>query len=346
MAIDPNELPRKTDLFGSSPITFYTRAPELNLTSVPLNGVQIASDTITEVKSYNPFSEQPVQQDSANNIRTFGATPPPEVATNKSLGSTTFQYTTMAKQAAWTMTPEEGRLETAGLPAGAQFMNATSADPITVTDPSQDLTENRVMISDQTGLFISSIPFFSPLKETGGVLFPYTPTIAISHRANYDVEAMVHTNYSTAYYVNSTVDNIGIQAQFTCQTPDEAAYVASMMHFFSTATKMFYGQGSNIGAPPPVLFLDGHGKAFLDHVPVVIKDFDVTFPNDMDYISTRDNSFGDVIPDTMIPVVLAVNINLIPVYSRQNISQNFGLEKFAKGSLMTTGTGSRKGGWI
>jgi hypothetical protein len=206
-----------------------------------------------------------------------------------------------------------------------------------------DTTEDRVIIYDQTQKFISSSanPIFTPLRQVGGMLFPYTPTISVSHRANYELEGLLHSNYSTPYFTNSTVDSINIQGRFTAQNESEAQYIMAMIHFFRTVTKMFYGNSSNKGSPPPVLFLDAHGKYMFDHIPVVVREFQYTLPNDVNYISAKVAG-----KPVKVPTDLNITVDLIPTYSRNQISTVFGLNDFAKGALLTSGTGTRPGGWI
>jgi hypothetical protein len=226
------------------------------------------------------------------------------------------------------------------LPSGAQY-SSTASSP----NQTQTVVEDRAIIYDQTGLFAKTSPMMKPLADLSGVVFPITPTISTSHRVNYEMEQVIHSNYATPYYTNSMVDNISVVAMFVCQTPDEAAYIDAMKHFFRTATKMFYGQStSNVGMPPPILFLDAYGKMAYDHIPVLVKDFDYVYPPDVDYISSDGNQWS--MPATKVPVTFNITLNLVPTYSRNAISSTFGLNQYANGTLLTSGTGSRNGGWI
>lgn len=247
------------------------------------------------------------------------------------------------------ISPSYNRLNANGLPLGGEYDIGITSSTIPVVEFSatavDEDAEDRVVISDQTGLFIGTMPIFSFLATTKGVLFPYTPTISVSHTANYEIENLVHTNYPTPYYTNSTVNSINIQGRFTAQTETEGQYILAMMHFFRTATKMFYGQSTNKGSPPPVLYLDAHGPYLFDHIPVVIREFQYSLPNDTNYITT---SFGRGI--NKVPTDLNVSVDLIPVYSRNKISTEFGLDGFANGNLLTgynRKEGQEKsGGWL
>lgn len=235
--------------------------------------------------------------------------------------------------------PTNGRLSGTGVQQGAtpkQLLQAQSSK----VNP-DDAKEDRVVIYDQTGRFIGQSDIFKPLANLNGVLFPYTPTIQITHKASYEMMQLVHTNYPTPAYQHSAVENISIQAMFTANYVAEAEYIVAMMHFFRSATKMFYGQDQLAGTPPPILFLDGYGPYTFDHIPVVITNFDYTLPNDVDYISCNIKGSRQKVPTT-----LTVNLSLTPTYSRNKISNEFGLINYSQGTLKTSGQGVRSGGWI
>ena len=125
-----------------------------------------------------------------------------------------------------------------------------------------------------------------PLTYTQGVVFPYLPTISMSHAANYDATDLAHTNYKIYQYKNSNVGDISIQAEFTAQDTNEANYLLATMHFFKCVTKMFYGRDEDprAGTPPPLVYLSGYGAFQFDYHPVAITSFTYTLPNDVDYI--------------------------------------------------------------
>jgi hypothetical protein len=125
-----------------------------------------------------------------------------------------------------------------------------------------------------------------PLRETQGVVFPYTPTISTSYRANYDAYELVHTNYKGYFYKNSSVQEISVTGVFTANSAAEADYMLAVIHFFRSASKMFYGQDSNpvAGTPPPVLYLDGLGVYQFNEHPCLLSAFNYSLPSDVDYI--------------------------------------------------------------
>jgi len=134
-----------------------------------------------------------------------------------------------------------------------------------------------------------------PLRDTNGVIFPYTPQISSSYRANYDPAELTHSNYRMQFYKNSSVDDITITADFTAQDTKEANYLLAVIHFFKSATKMFYGQDSNPrpGTPPPLVYLTGFGAFQFDKHPLAVTNFTYNLPNEVDYIrANATKSYG------------------------------------------------------
>jgi multidrug efflux pump subunit AcrA (membrane-fusion protein) len=133
---------------------------------------------------------------------------------------------------------------------------------------------------------VSAGHVLSPLKETDGVIFPYTPSISVTQVANYQEFSPTHSNMKSYYYTGSAHEDLVVNAEFTAQDTDEANYMLAVMTFFKAATKMFYGQDQQRGTPPPLLYLNGFGEyAFSEH-PVVLSRFAYNLPDNIDYIST------------------------------------------------------------
>jgi hypothetical protein len=227
----------------------------------------------------------------------------------------------------------------------------------------------------------------APLWDPNGVIFPYTPQISTSYRANYDNYDLTHSNYRGYFYKNSYVDAITIRAKFTAQDTAEANYLLAVIHFFRTVTKMFYGQDAERGSPPPLTFLSGLGDFQFNMHPCVVSSFEYELPDDVDYIRaqvTSNNgtnllaarnrstnspaspggaltaslirmitakitpgaepgpvplsSFGTASPDaTYVPTKMNINLTLLPIQSRSQVSQLFSVKDFAAGNLLKGG---------
>ena len=233
--------------------------------------------------------------------------------------------------------PKTARLIAAGL---GKFADNPLFNPISRNQVQfqGDQTEDRVRISDPSGVFISSAnPILRPLVQSDNqVIFPYTPSITVNHTANYDESQLTHSNYSYQFYQNSPTATISITGTFTAKDKASADYVVAVQHFFRSVTKMFYGQDSEAGVPPPVLRLDGHGDYQFSSVPVVVTSFSASLPTDVDYITSSSN--------TKVPVMQDFSLELKPVYSRRSISNDFSLREFAAGRLL--GAKNGRGGFI
>ena len=193
-------------------------------------------------------------------------------------------------------------------------------------------------------------PIMSPLWQTNGVVFPYTPTLTISHAAKYGTTTLTHSNYASYFYEGSEIGNFTLNGEFSVQNIQEGQYLMAAIHFFRSCTKMFFGQSALAGTPPPIVYLDGYGKAYLPRVPCVVTSFSHTMPDTVDYITVpvgisldqtniagqAFNLFGAAVPQRL-PAMSSISLTLQPVYSRNNIANNFTLENFAAGGLLGNG---------
>ena len=172
---------------------------------------------------------------------------------------------------------------------------------------------------------------------------------------------------------------------------------SAVIHFFRSATKMFYGQDAQRGAPPPLVYLFGMGQYQFNNQPCVIKTFTYNLPADVDYVRTQPNNYGvnllnrrakttaapantigsvigrlsnavDLLGNvlnkgalpklgaspagqpgvaqqavyntanaTYVPTKIEVQISLLPIQTRSQVSQQFSLQGFAKGDLLRGG---------
>lgn len=183
----------------------------------------------------------------------------------------------------------------------------------------------------------------APLVETDGILFPYTPTVSVSHSASYTGMQPTHSNYVQHSYNASSVDVISVDAYFTANTADEARYVFAVLHFLRSSYKMFFGADRFRGTPPPVLRLSGYGPFNYNSVPCVLTQFTEIMPADRDYIEVPLAASPDAATKTMIPTYFAVTLSLTPIYTKNQIG-NFSVDAFARGDLI--GNPGKGGGFL
>jgi|TARA_R110000782_G_scaffold78730_1_gene156797 hypothetical protein len=206
-------------------------------------------------------------------------------------------------------------------------------------------TRARLALSPASGPILYRDPsnsLLSPLVETDGIVWPYTPNINVSYSAAYTGNQTVHNNYQSQSYGQSTVEQITCVGQFTANTQREAAYLLSVLHFLKSATKSFFGQDTNRGTPPPVLRFSAHGPHMFNSVPVVIANTSQDFEGQIDYINAR-VAVGDggIDATTRVPSLININVTLLPVVSR-SAQNRFSLAKYARGGLI--GKASGEGG--
>ncbi len=197
-------------------------------------------------------------------------------------------------------------------------------------------------------------PMLANLQKTGGLVFPYTPTIIVAHSANYNTMAPTHTNYPYFAYQNSQVDQLVITGDFFVQNGVEAQYWVSALHYLRSMTKMFYGgEAETLGAPPPVVHLSGYGDFIFNKVPVIITQFTIDLPQDVDYIATGHPQGVNEVPPNhpeakqaatdkrannigWAPAQSLITVTVQPIYSRREVEQ-FSLNKYVKGGYVGDG---------
>ena len=142
----------------------------------------------------------------------------------------------------------------------------------------------RVRLSLPTWPSFRSSPVLKPLKDSGGLIFPYTPTINIVSSATYGKIDTTHTNYTFQAFKNSDPGSITITAPMNVEDATQGLYWIAAVHYLRSLTKMFSGLDPKAGNPPPVVFLNGYGNYVFKNVPVVVTNFNTTLSNDCDYI--------------------------------------------------------------
>ena len=181
------------------------------------------------------------------------------------------------------------------------------------------------------------------LEGDGHMVFPYTPTIIVSHSANYNNVSPIHNNYPFFAYQNSSVEQMTIVGQFYCQNSLEAKYWTACLHYLRSMTKMDFGQKSS-GAPPPICKLNGYGDYVFNNVPVIITNFTVDMPNEVDYVSC-DFTPGEIYPTEFggakakfgwAPAESQFSITVQPIYSRDK-QNKFNYRDFVTGNSLGKG---------
>ena len=184
---------------------------------------------------------------------------------------------------------------------------------------------NKVSLTIKSGNPFGLTGDLSPLAQTNGVVFPYTPTIQFGYAANYGSYDLTHSLYPTNYFINNPPPSIGLTATFTAQDQADADYSAAALHFFRAATKMEYGQQTRAtgGTPPAILLFSAYG-IHARRVPVIIKSFNYTLVEDADYVTVSNGG--------SIPTSFLISLDLTVQYPPSTVRRQFNLGRFASGA--------------
>jgi len=230
-----------------------------------------------------------------------------------------------------------------------------------------------------SSLFIKTIHYFTinndmstvylqPRNPVGNLKkldFPYTPQIEYGQEVKYDSYSMTHTNYQTYGYGRTENPSINMTCKFSAHTSEHFNLSAYAIRFLRTYTKMNYGRTDPLrGLPPRILRFFAYGNQVFDNVPVVISKFNMTFPEDIDYVKGKIDPNSDLYKDIetvrkpevptnqpensepenvittsemYLPVFFTISIGLLVQQNLYKAVNNFNLQDFAAGKLNSKG---------
>ena len=250
----------------------------------------------------------------------------------------------------------------ATLPTGSA--TTPSADDATgediVVTAKERASDNRLRISALAGQSAQiygendkSSNIMAPLHATGGMMFPYTPTIGVSGDTDWTPHQLTHTNYDIYSYQRTPSASITLSGKFTVQNQREGEYALACIHFLRTVGKMFYGEQdssdynaqensqatSRAGLPPPVLRLRGYGLYMFSDLKCVLKSYSFSFEENMDLVTIESQAGGDI----LLPPMFTINVTLLMQQNTTRLRKDFKLDDFRTGKLMRQTGG---GGWF
>jgi hypothetical protein len=218
------------------------------------------------------------------------------------------------------------RLSATGLKQGGGTGEGSAATNVEFKDAAGAATASdwrvRLALANSSKIFYKDPKnvLLKPIAETNGLIFPYTPTINISHTATYNSQQLTHSNYAMQFYQGSDVSDITISGEFTVQDVAEGRYLMAAIYFLRASTKMFFGYdgatvdgnpGGNSGNPPPILYLNGYGDQYFPNVPCVLTSFSHILPNEVDYIDVPISESTTELVESTRPVAKDVTNTLV-----------------------------------
>ena len=175
-----------------------------------------------------------------------------------------------------------------------------------------------------------------PLKESNGIVWQYTPTIFMSGSAEYNETLMQGMNYPINTFISSRPPDIPITADFSANDIYEARYLLAIMTFLKICTKAAFGDDAvargTAGTPPPVLIFEYLGDHGFNKVPVVVTNWSIQLPDNVDYVPVQVNA-----EITYVPTLTNIMINLKPQYTPHKLRRRFSVEGITSGAQYTDG---------
>lgn len=239
---------------------------------------------------------------------------------------------------------------------GASTAAATSPTG-PAASPAPELKDKRIRIKCKPGkedsVYGSADPAnpMSILRETGGLIFPYTPTIQYQQNPLWQSQELTHFIQQYYYFTATESAQITITGRFTIQNAYEGRYLLAVFHFLRSYSKMHFGlqePEATRGLPPPVLLLDGYGPLMFNNLPIIIRTWNIDFPDNVDYIKVStgrsDNSAISAstsqqggLGDAYLPSMTNVNIVAMVQRPPNTLKNEFNLAEFKNGNLLRRG---------
>lgn len=189
-----------------------------------------------------------------------------------------------------------------------------------------------------------------PILQTGGLVFPYTPTISETLGIKYDSTEIIHSN--EAYYAYRSTDNVRIELTnciWTCDTLQNAQYALAALHFFRSYSMMDFGKGRT-GKPPSPMWFSAYGQYAFQNVPCLLERVSShTWPADIDMVGIPNpgtgstqlltGTPGESSQYTWLPIKFEIpSISLI-VQHTPNFWLNSNLDSYKSGSGLSNRQG-------
>tara|TARA_B100000989_G_scaffold156330_1_gene116661 strand:- start:3695 stop:4546 length:852 start_codon:yes stop_codon:yes gene_type:complete len=162
-------------------------------------------------------------------------------------------------------------------------------------------TDYRAKLQAKDPKFYGDGPMFSktnllnPIRQTNGMIMPYTPMIQVTHaQVEYQQYNLPQTNFDYYAYSRRASPYLSVTAQYTAQNQDEAQYMLSVIHFLRAATMSYYGiqNTKKRGIPPPVLLFSAYGPYMYDKIPVLVRNVSFGLEQDVDYVPCMKDESG------------------------------------------------------
>jgi hypothetical protein len=160
------------------------------------------------------------------------------------------------------------------------------------------------------------------------VVFEASIPIQESRTAGYETFSIVHLPTDIWAYRGTGARRFIISGNLISRNPKEAAQNAKYVDWIRSWVLPDFG---DTGATPPILRLSGYGNNNIRNVPVILNNYSITYPDNVDYI------FQGEIP---MPVILTISLDLSEAYSPKETTEKKWKINISKGGSFVYGVGA------
>mgnify|MGYP001231715769 FL=1 len=214
-----------------------------------------------------------------------------------------------------------------------------------------------------------------PIRDTNGLLMPYTPSIQIMHTAvEYSQYNLPQTNFDYYAFARRASPSMSVVAPFSAQDQSEARYLLAVIHFLRVVSLSYYGRENKAkrGIAPPTLLFSAYGSYMFERVPVLLRSVSFGLDADVDYVSCATGraadvtnlppserekrssakqtlSYGDLetlTSQSYVPAQMAIMMELVYAPVPSQIRDKFNFNDFRSGKHLKKGNPDGSGGFI
>ena len=171
---------------------------------------------------------------------------------------------------------------------------------------------------------------------TGGVLFPFTPSMQEERSVEYAAASISGGNMDYMAYQRTPSVALTVTGKFSVQNQMEGEYAMAAIHFFRVVSKSYFGlkAGDMAGLPPPMLVFSAYGNLLYGSLKVIMRSSTFT-PQDCDWVPVT-TALGVV----RLPALFELSCSLLVQQTPSVMVNQFDLSAFTTGALL------QQGGWI
>lgn len=186
----------------------------------------------------------------------------------------------------------------------------------------------------ELGVFIVVPPvpgsLFSQPAPIGRTIIRFLdqPTLTESRAARYTTETILHTPEGFNSFEGTDQRSFELSGKFFCRTDTDIVTNNNVLQVVRSLVMPDYNR---TGAPPTPVELHAYGAKNIFALPCLVKSYNMTYPNDVDYVVS---DLGET--QVTMPIVFELSISLTEQHSIAQL-RKFNLSDFRSGKMVGQG---------